>query len=371
MTVLLALPLIATAFDLSGLLGGVEKVALYVVTLGVLILFHELGHMLAAKRAGVTVSEFAFGFGPRLFGIERGGTLYTVNLLPLGGFCRMVGEDTADDGSADPGNFQHKPLWARFGIILAGPVFNFVLAAVLFIIIGAAIGQPVATNVVDYVQPGTPAAAAHLQSGDAIVGLDGNAFRSGEEIMKYIHGHPNKVIAVDVRHDGVVEHLKIKTAYGDIGNGEKAGRFGYVARLAPSRMPFVQGVVWGVGMVPQTMALEWFGLLQVIAHHDASALAGPVGIARIVSTYASQGAEALLGITAQLSVVLGMFNLFPIPALDGGRLAFMIVELVRGRRVDPEKEGLVHLTGFALLMVFLAFVTYHDIAQWISGKGPV
>ncbi len=369
---IISAPLVATAFSLPGLLDGAGKLLIYVVILGVLILFHELGHMVAAKRAGVTVSEFAFGFGPRLFGIERGGTLYTINLLPLGGFCRMVGEDTADDGSADPGNFQHKPLWKRFGIILAGPVFNFVLAAVLFVIIGVGIGQPVATNVVDYVQPGTPAAAAHLQPGDEIVGLDGNSFRSGDEIMTYIHGHPNKLVAVDVRRGSAIEHLKIKTAYGDIGNGQKAGKFGYIARLMPQRMPFFQGLLWGIGMVPQTIAFQWFGLMTVIAHHDASALAGPVGIARIVSTYASEGIEALLAITAQLSVVLGMFNLFPVPALDGGRLAFMIVEFVRGgRRVDPEKEGLVHLTGFALLMVFIAFVTYHDIAQWISGKGPI
>jgi regulator of sigma E protease len=109
----------------------------------------------------------------------------------------------------------------------------------------------------------------------------------------------------------------------------------------------------------------------MIAHHDASGLSGPVGIARIVTQTESYGIYPVLNITALLSVILGMFNLFPIPALDGGRIAFFLVELVRGRRVDPEKEGLVHLTGFALIMVFLVFVTYHDIVQWVSGKGPI
>src|SRR5579864_6177000 len=159
----------ATLFiDLAGFFGGLEKLAIYLLILGLLIVFHEFGHMVVAKRAGVTVSEFAFGFGPRLFGIERGGTLYTVNLLPLGGFCKMVGEDTLDDGSADPGNFQHKSLLWRFLIIVAGPVFNFVLAAIIFVTVATAIGQPVATNVVDQVRTGTPAAAAGLAPGDEI-----------------------------------------------------------------------------------------------------------------------------------------------------------------------------------------------------------
>lgn len=369
MTLILAT---ATLFiDLGGFLGGVEKLAIYLLILGVLITFHELGHMLVAKRAGVTVSEFAFGFGPRLFGIERGGTLYTVNLLPLGGFCRMVGEDTAEDGSADPGNFQHKPLYARFLIILAGPAFNFILAAVLFIILGTSFGQLVPTNVVDVVQPGTPAAAAHLASGDEIVAIDGRAFRSGGEIMDYIHGHHDAVMAFDIRHGNAIRHVRIRTTYGDIGGGAQGWKIGYQPVPMLERMPLGEGIVWGLAMVPTTLAAQWIGILQVIATHDTSALHGPVGIARIVGEAAQYGIANVISIAATLSVILGMFNLLPIPALDGGRLAFMLVELVRGRRVDPEKEGLVHLTGFALLMVFVAFVTYHDIVQWISGKGMI
>ncbi|HET9343722.1 MAG TPA: M50 family metallopeptidase [Candidatus Eremiobacteraceae bacterium] len=356
---------------LAATLSGVEKVALYLLILGVLILFHELGHMVVAKRAGVTVSEFAMGFGPRLFAIERGGTLYTVNLLPLGGFCRMVGEDSADDGSPDPGNFQHKPLYARFGIILAGPFFNFLLAALLFTIVGVAIGQPVPTDVIGQVRPDTPAAAAHLQPGDEIRTLDGRAFRSGTEIMDYIHARPNRLMDVAIERDGKVFHLKIKTTYGPVGDGTKQGLLGYLPTTTALRMPFFEGVVWGVSMVPLTIATQWYGIVQMIATHDTSGLHGPVGIAQVVSQVAQYGIGSLVELAAMLSVILGMFNLLPIPALDGGRLAFMVVELVRGRRVDPEKEGLVHLTGFALLMVFIAFVTYHDIANWISGKGAI
>ena len=361
--------LIAIAFDPSAALGWIGKIAIYVLILGLLIVFHELGHMVVAKRVGVTVEEFAFGFGPRLFCIERGGTKYTVNLLPLGGFCRMVGEDTADDGSADPGNFQHKPLYARALIILAGPFFNFILAAILFAILGTVIGQQVTTDVVATVKAGTPAEAVHLQKGDEIVGLDGRAFRSGDELVTYIHGRPNTAMAVDVRRGNSILHFKIKTASQDFA-GKPLGMIGFTPVLKSERLSLGEGVLWGLAQVPATIELQWFGIIQVIASHDASALHGPVGIARIVAEAESYGIGSVIDIAATLSVILGMFNLLPIPALDGGRLAFFLVELVRGRRVNPEKEGLVHLTGFALIMVLLAFITYHDIALWISGKGP-
>jgi regulator of sigma E protease len=360
---------IALAFDPSAALGWVGKIALYLLILGLLIIFHELGHMVVAKRAGVTVSEFAFGFGPRLFGFERGGTLYSINLLPLGGFCKMVGEDTGDDGSADPGNFQHKPLYARMLVIIAGPFFNFILAAILFAIVGSVIGQPVATNVVATVKAGTPAAAVHLQPGDEIVGIDGQAFRSGAELVQYIHERPNTKMTFAVRHNGKIVYYHITTA-SQPGPGKKLGMFGFLPVLRSDRMNPVAGLLWGFEQVPKTIAEQWIGLVGVIASHDASALSGPVGLARVVGEATAYGVGNVIALAATLSVILGMFNLLPIPALDGGRLAFMVVELIRGRRVDPEKEGLVHLTGFALIMVLLAFITYHDIASWVSGKGP-
>ena len=371
MTLALVVQILVISFDPSAAIGWVGKVLLYLLILGLLITFHELGHMVAAKRSGVTVSEFAFGFGPRVLGFERGGTLYSVNLLPIGGFCKMVGEDTADDGSADPGNFQHKSLLTRFLIIFAGPAFNFVLAAILFAILGTVVGDQVVTNVVDYVKPGTPAAAAHLQPGDEIRTLDGQGFRSGDEVVNYIHARPNTTIAVGLLRNGKIIQLRIKTASMPGPDGKPIGMFGFLPKTTSTPVGFARGLLWGVEMVPRTLALQWTGIMQMIATHNASDLHGPVGIARIVGEVATTGWANVVSIAAQLSVVLGMFNLLPIPALDGGRIAFFVVELLRGRRVDPEKEGLVHLTGFALILVLLAFVTYHDIAQWVSGKGPI
>lgn len=359
--------MIVAILALAGLT-SVLKVAVFLVILGVLVTVHEFGHFIVAKRAGVTVTDFAFGFGPTLAAFERGGTRYAINALPLGGFCKMVGEDTADDGSADPGNFQHKPLWVRAAIIVAGPVMNFVLAAAIFAFIGSAIGLPTQTNIVQVVESNSPAAAAGLVPGDAILSLDGQPVRSGSEMVNYIHGRPNTFIALEVMHGKTLERLRIKTRAVSVG-GQTIGQFGFLARNQYQQMSFGSGVLWGFAMVRDTVYGEITGIVGAIRRHDSSVVSGPVGIAHIVIQAESLGIFWVLEIAGFLSVVLGIFNLLPWPALDGGRLAFLVVEAARGRPIPPEKEGLVHLTGFALLMVLFVFITYHDVMQWISGRG--
>ncbi len=361
----------AFGFALALSVAGLVKLAVFLAILGALIVFHEFGHLVLAKRAGVTVTNFAIGFGPALFSVYRGGTRYSVNLLPLGGYCKMVGEDEADSGTADPGNFQHKPLTSRFAIIAAGPVFNLILAALIFAFIGVAIGLPTGyTNVVAQVQPGKPFAAAGIRSGDEIVALNGQPVRSGQEMIDYIHARPNQAIAVDIRHNGIIQHLKIRTN-ADTQDGKKVGLFGFAPLPAIEHASFATGVGWGFTMVYYTVVAQIAGIYEAISHHDASAVAGPVGIAHVVADAQSLGAFWVLRIAGMLSVVLALFNLLPLPALDGGRIAFLFIELLRGRPVSPEKEGLVHLTGFALLMVLFVFITYHDVVQWINGKGSL
>ncbi|MBC5823498.1 MAG: site-2 protease family protein [Candidatus Eremiobacteraeota bacterium] len=357
--------LFAVAFSVGGLL----KLVVFLAVLGALIVFHEFGHLVMAKRNGVTVTDFAIGFGPTIFAVNRGGTRYSVNLLPLGGYCKMVGEDEPDSGIADPGNFAHKPLAARLAIIAAGPIFNFILAAIIFAVIGVAIGLPTGnTTVVAEVQPGSPAASAGLVSNDQIIALDGQPVRSGQDMIDYIHARPNKTIAVGVRHAGAIEHLRIRTRP-QLLDGKTVGVFGFVPLPALAHASFLSGAAWGFSMVYDTIVLQVVGLYEAISHHDASAVSGPVGIARVVGQAESLGAFWVLRIAGMLSVVLGIFNLLPLPALDGGRIAFLFVELLRGRPVSPEKEGLVHLTGFAVLALLFVFITYHDVVQWINGKG--
>ena len=354
---------------MAKVLANVEHVLVFLALLSVLILFHEFGHFVMAKRARVTVTDFALGFGPSLVALRRGDTTYRINALPLGGYCKMAGEDTADDGSTDPGNFQHKSIFARFAIIAAGPIFNLILAVLIFAYIGAVLGVPSGiTNVVDSVQPGSPADAAGLAGGDRIVSLDGKPVRAGSEMIDYIHAHPGKVVAVDVIHAGQLHHLTIKARSVATGKTQQ-GQFGFLPRQAVEHQSLLAALGYGFTAVGQTIALEFTGLGGAIRNHDASAFNGPVGIARVVISAEMYGVTTVLTLAASLSVILGIFNLFPFPALDGGRLAFLLVELVRGRPVDPEKEGLVHLTGFALLMVLVLFVTYHDVVDWVNGRG--
>ena len=359
-------PALLLAFDPA----VIGQVAIFLVILAALVIFHEFGHFIFAKRFGVTVEEFAVGFGPRLASVTRGGTAYTINALPLGGYCKMLGEDTADDGTANPGNFQHKPLWQRIVIILAGPLFNFILAAIVFAFIGAVIGVPKVTNVIGQLLPAYPAAKAGMHDGDAIVAFNGAPVKSGDDLIEAIHRQINKPVSVDVRRDGVVKHFALVTASKEQG-GQVVGVLGYTPAQAITRTTVIDGVTWGFTMVATAVIAQVVGIVGAVSTHDASAISGTVGVARVVIQAEKMGLFYVLYLAGELSVVLGLFNLLPIPALDGGRLAFLAVEGVRGRPVDPEKEGLVHLTGFALIMVLFVFVTYHDIVQWINGKGGI
>lgn len=346
------------------------QVAVFLLMLAALVVFHEFGHFVFAKRFGVNVEEFAVGFGPRLASITRGGTAYSINALPLGGYCKMQGEDTADDGRADPGNFQHKKLWQRIVIILAGPLFNLILAVVIFAFIGFAIGVPTGiTSVIGTLAPGMPAAEAGLQPGDAIVAFNGQPVKSGDQLVAAIHREIRKAVSVDVRRGSTILHFTLTTQTSVLPDGTTVGVLGFVPETTNVKTSVLAAVGYGFSEVVYSIVLQAAGTANAIAHHDASDVHGTVGLARLVIQEERAGAFYVLFTAGELSVVLGLFNLLPIPALDGGRLAFLAVEGVRGRPVDPEKEGLVHLTGFALIMVLFIVVTYRDIAQWIGGKG--
>ncbi|MBV8081390.1 MAG: site-2 protease family protein [Candidatus Eremiobacteraeota bacterium] len=342
--------------------------ALFLLVLGVLIIFHEFGHFIFAKWFGVRVSNFAVGFGPTIAKWTRGETTYRLNLLPLGGYCQMVGEDQADDGSADPGNFQHHPLWQRFIIIVAGPVFNLMLAVGIAAGIAWAIGVPVAqTNIVESVAPDSPAARAGLQPGDQIETIDGQAFTSGQELVNYIHARPDQTLVVGIKRGDQVITQSIHTEKQAIGGGKYYGALGFAPKQEMRRESLLGAIGYGFTRTGTFIWLNLVGLVTVVAQHDISVLSGPVGIYRVFTQQSQFGFVAGIQFVGEISALLGFFNLLPVPALDGGRLVFLFVELVRGRPVDPEKEGLVHLTGFALLMVLVLFVTYHDIAMWVKG----
>lgn len=330
-----------------------------IAAFGAMIFFHELGHFLIARRAGVRVHAFALGFGPRLFGWQRGGTTYALNLLPLGGFVRMEGEDDARTG-AD--SFRSKSVGARAGIVAAGPVMNLLLAVVILTIAAATGGVPTgASTRVGTVEPGWPAQAAGFRPGDVIVSIDGVAMTGGDQVIDTIHKSAGRSLTLIVRR-GTEEISFTVTPRLDEARG--VGRIGFSPEPTWSRLHPAQALGWGFERTGQFILMLGEAVGRLIREGKFfDSLGGPVAAGNILVQAAATGAQTFLHMAAFLSVIIGVFNLLPIPALDGGRLAFLAVEAVRRRPLDPRREGLVHMVGFALLLLLLVGLTLRDVRR--------
>ena len=392
-------------------LDGVGKIAVFLIMLSILVVLHEGGHFLLARLNGVRVNDFAVGFGPTLlkWTSKRSGTNYRINLLPIGGYCAMQGEDgktseaeqqrqfresyapqaslSAPSGNvavlerpavlgATPtpstDNFQAKKPWQRLSIVVAGPIANFILAFVIFFV--AAISFGVASNnispQVGILLPNSPAQKAGLQLGDQILAIDGQTYTSGDAIVKKIHQSANVPIALTYRRHGESKTLNITPYKANNGHGFE-GRIGFSPIPTFERVGVLAAIPLAGREFYNATVMQVTGYAQLISHPAkyASSVSGPIGMARAASAYQDLGWGPYLSLAAALSIALGVLNLLPFPALDGGRGVFIIAEMLRGRPVEPEKEALVHVTGFAVLMLLMVFVAYHDIANLVSGKG--
>ncbi|SMB95519.1 site-2 protease. Metallo peptidase. MEROPS family M50B [Thermanaeromonas toyohensis ToBE] len=324
-----------------------------------LILAHELGHFLVAKRVGIRVEEFALGMGPVIARVKRGETVYSLRAFPLGGFNRMAGMEEKD--ADDPRGFNRQPVTARMAVIAAGSGMNFLLAIFLFIFVFMVIGLPVDKNIVGRVEPGRPAALAGIKPGDKIVAIEGVAVNSWSDIVQEIYRRPEQDITLEIERQG--ERLKVvvrserdpHSGVGLIGIGPSWERQGLLKSV---RLGFSQAVAV-TGMILMS-------LIEMITGKTAPEIVGPVGIVQLVSQAASFGWINVLNFTAVLSLDLGLINLLPIPALDGSRLTFLIWEGLRGRPIDPAKENFIHLIGFALLMGLLLLITYQDLVRLLG-----
>lgn len=344
-----------------------------VVVLGGLVFFHELGHFLAAKRAGVQVDEFALGFGPLLFGRRRGETLYSLRLLPLGGFVRMAGmypegELPPDERLAAAGarpqpvapgrGFNDKPVGTRMFIIAAGPLMNVVLAIALFIVAYGVLGVPQPTLTVDGVVAGMPAAEAGLGPGDRLIAIDGRTLHTWDDLRRMVQAAPGRPLTFTVERDGARREVRITPA-------SEAGRgvIGVYPRFANRRFGLVEAVARGLADTAAVVAGWFVGIAGVIAGHGQGGVMGPVGIADTIAQASQAGIVNLLLLAAVISVNLGLVNILPIPALDGSRLVFLAWERLRGKPIDPEKEGFIHFIGFAMLILLILVITYHDVLR--------
>lgn len=416
-----------------------ETVLAFIVVFGTLVFFHELGHFLFAKKAGIMVREFAIGFGPKIVGITKGETLYTVRLLPLGGYVRMAGEDfdtvelqpgyrvglyigssgeveklylnqnTSNpdvlfleteksdldkelfiEGYSDDGEFvrypiarnaviiekgqeiliapydrqfESKPLMSRALTIFAGPLFNFILSFFIFLTIGLLQGVPTYEPIITEVQNTGPAYEAGMQDGDNIKEVDGTPISSWTEFAEIIKNNPAEELSFVVERDSQLVTLHITPDEIEEA-GQKFGQIGVLYTSPVEKNP-LKSVAYGAEQTWSwfTKILELLGML-VTGKFSIDALSGPVGIYQATGEVAQHGIYNLMHWAAILSINLGIMNLLPLPALDGGRLLFFLFEAVRGKPVDKQKEGMVHFVGIVLLMVLMIVVTWNDIQRF-------
>lgn len=323
-----------------------------IIVLGALIFFHEFGHFIVAKLSGIKVNEFSMGFGPQILKIKGKETDYFIRLLPLGGYVKMEGEDAA---TSDPRAFNNKPPLTRLAVILAGPLMNFLIAAILLSAISFSSG--IATTQVTVI-PGEPAAEAGIRDGDVIYAVDGIKVNSWEDVVDRISNRPKEQVEITVSRNNTLITYNV-TAKED--PDTKRGVIGIktvVVKHSLSRsLQFgIQKTFWITKMI-------LVGLAQMLTGKAAVDVVGPVGIFQIVEEAAKNGIFQVMYIAALISINLGLFNIFPIPALDGGRCVFIILEILRGRPIDLEKEGFIHFIGFVILMIFMIIVLFKDISK--------
>ena len=368
-------------------------VAAFIGILVVLVLVHELGHFIVAKRAGITVEEFGIGFPPRVSSVMYRGTRYSLNWIPLGGFVKMLGEDgdveirrLRESGLSDDeveramaGAFNRRPVWVRVGVLLAGVAMNFVLAAALFAVafsMPTLIGQGPLT--VTEIQAGSPAEEA-LEVGDVILGVDGRTFERSADLTDFVAERGGTMVTLDVERDG--ERIQLEVVPRVVTDEERAAGtgpigFAYDPERVVEQPSLVDGPIdavargtstaWTIAVqIPGGLADAVGGLVGL--NPDAPDARGPIGIAQETGRLLEAPLVSQLLFIGLLSVNLAVLNVLPFPPLDGGRIAVVLVEAVRRRRLPAEREALIYLAGFAVLIALVILISINDIQRLISG----
>ncbi len=337
----------------------------FLAVLALVVVVHEWGHFAAAKAMGIQVNEFAIGFPPRLLGFRKGETLYSLNLLPLGGFVKLEGENDP----SKPRSLASKGVGTRFLVLVAGPFMNAVLAVVL---LTGLFMFTVDELSVRGVSPDSPAEMAGVLPGDTLLKVNNERVRNFHALADRINAHRGEEIEWLIRRDGAeMRLLLVPRANPPEGQGATGitVQIGGRQQASPVRPPW-EALWMGLkrtGLVLEAMKDEVSG---VVSGGKTPEVAGPIGIAQLTGEVARDaGLISLVPLAALFSISLAVFNILPFPALDGGRLAFVILEWVRrGKKIPPEKEGLVHLVGFVVLIAIIITISYNDITRIVDGN---
>jgi regulator of sigma E protease len=316
------------------------------------ILVHELGHFTVAKMVGIKVNEFAIGMGPKVLQTTKGETQYTLRLLPIGGYVKMEGEE---ENSDDPRSFGKVSALARMAVVVAGAIMNFALAIIVLSIVAFNVGTP--TTVIEEAIIDSPAYISGIEQGDNIISINGIETNTWNKISNTISkADPVEKLEIKLLRSGEEKTIYVQPIIED-----NRTIIGIVPRPEKSLVNGIKGGFQNTGMFIKLM-FEFVGTI-FKGQVSINDLSGPVGVISEVGKQAAFGMNNLLLILGFISVNLGFFNLLPIPALDGSRLIFLLIELVRGKPIDPDKENFIHMIGFVLLISLMLVVTYKDLIR--------
>lgn len=351
----------------------IQSIAAIVLVLGGLIFFHELGHFIIARLFRVGVTIFSLGFGPALLNYKVGRTDYRLSAVPLGGYVNMVGEQPDQElpeGFGEADSFTHRPAWQRMCIVAAGPVFNFVLAFLLYWVIFWGWGQLVALPVVGGVVEGSPAQAAGIEPGDRITAIDGQAVKYWDELVQAIGASGGKALTLRIQRQGaeLEKTLTPKVAERETIFGEKkpVPMIGIRNSGDTETIPMGSGDAL-VAAGQQTWAvvsLTVQGIIKMLERVvPMESIGGPIMIAQLVSEQAHKGLVNVLSLAALISINLGLLNLLPIPVLDGGHILFFGIEVLTGRPLSERWQAVAIKVGLTLLLALMVLATYNDILR--------
>ncbi|MFY3743413.1 M50 family metallopeptidase [Anaeromyxobacter sp. Red801] len=337
-----------------------------ILAVSLLIVVHEAGHYLAARRSGMRVERFSVGFGPVVLSFRRGETEFAISALPLGGYVRIAGMAPGEDvDPADRGAYANQPAWRRFVVILAGPAMNYLAAVLIAAALLASVGlrSPDASARVGALVPGKPAEVAGLRPGDRIAAVDGQPVETWTDLVGLLQRHPGQRIVLDVeRGEGAAAaRLALPITPED---DDGVGRVGFRQHDVLVRRGALGALADGFSRTNAQLGGQLAAFGQAFSGRQKAELSGPVGIAQELVRGAHEGVERFFTLVWTISVALALLNLFPIPALDGGRLVFLAYEIVTRRRVNARVENALHLIGFvALVGLLLAVTVFGDLAR--------
>lgn len=326
--------------------------AIYAIILFVLLIFpHELGHFVVAKAVGVKVNEFAFGMGPALFQREKGETLYSIRLIPIGGYCAMEGENEESD---NPRSFNNKPGWAKISVLVAGAGMNVLIAVLAMTIVAGVVGNP--TTTIDQVEKDSPAYEAGILANDKIIAIDDTIIEDWNDVGTAIETSP-KTVDITVIRNGQEETLSVTPIQAE------DGRYIIGVTATVSHNP-ATALINGLKST-WNMTMMMFISLEMLITGDvpASDIAGPVGIVSMVGDTTSYGWYYFVSLVALMSINLAIINLLPLPALDGGRILFVFIRKITGKMISDDLEGRIHMIGMLLLFALMIFATWNDIVR--------